>query len=72
MLTLERTANGHYQVEFKPVKFPPFNKEGHDIVQKFAGLLEETIRKSPADYLWSHKRWKYDQKKEREVLEASK
>ena len=68
----ERTSEGHYRVEFKPVKFPPFQKEGQDIVQRFAKLLEETIRDHPADYLWSHKRWKYDQKDEREALSSKK
>lgn len=68
----KRTSEGHYEVEFIPVMTPPYQKGGQEIVQKFAELLEETIRQNPSDYLWSHKRWKYDQKKEKEVLLASK
>lgn len=67
-----RTSEGHYEVEFKPVMSPPYQKGGQEIVQKFAELLEETIRQNPSDYLWSHKRWKYDQKKEQEVLLVNK
>jgi len=30
----------------------------HPITERFARALEENIRRSPAEYLWSHKRWK--------------
>uniref|UniRef100_UPI0040480243 lysophospholipid acyltransferase family protein n=1 Tax=Roseivirga sp. TaxID=1964215 RepID=UPI0040480243 len=62
-----RTARGYYQTEFKQVMIPPYQKGGQAIVQKFADLLAETITRNPSDYLWSHKRWKYNQKQEREV-----
>ena len=30
----------------------------HPITEAFARALEADIRRSPGDYLWSHKRWK--------------
>jgi KDO2-lipid IV(A) lauroyltransferase len=32
-------------------------KDG-ELTQRFANVLEEAIKRHPADYLWSHKRWK--------------
>ena len=29
-----------------------------EITEMFADYLEQTIRREPADWLWSHKRWK--------------
>lgn len=65
-----RTSTGRYEVIFHRVMEPPYEKEGRYIVESFAQLLEQTIRKYPSDYLWSHKRWKYDQIREKEVLAA--
>jgi Kdo2-lipid IVA lauroyltransferase/acyltransferase len=51
---------------------PPYAKEGHEIMTRFAQQLECTIRENPADYLWSHKRWKYNQERERKVMEEER
>lgn len=53
-----RISKGKYEVTFKPIAKPPYQEEPR-IIQKYALLLEESIRKNPSDYLWSHKRWKY-------------
>ena len=53
-----RVGKGKYEVTFKPIAEPPYQEEPR-IIQKYASLLEESIRKNPSDYLWSHKRWKY-------------
>ena len=42
---------GYYTVEFKQVK-------STNITKIYANLLEETVRKQPEKWLWSHKRWK--------------
>jgi Kdo2-lipid IVA lauroyltransferase/acyltransferase len=66
-LEATRKARGFYQIEFKQVMIPPYQKGGQAIVQKFADLLSDTISRNPSDYLWSHKRWKYDKKQEQQV-----
>ena len=34
---------------------------GPEIVERYARMLEEEIRRSPADWLWLHRKWKYQQ-----------
>jgi Kdo2-lipid IVA lauroyltransferase/acyltransferase len=60
-LDVYRTKRGHYTLTFdvlsdgtgKPV-------EGeYPITEAFAQKLEASVRRSPADYLWTHKRWKH-------------
>jgi len=53
-----RVAKGKYEVTFKPIAQPPYEQDTR-IIQKYASLLEESIKENPSDYLWSHKRWKY-------------
>lgn len=62
-----RVSKGHYEVTFKPIAAPPYSDDP-GIVTKYAEMLEESIRKSPSDYLWSHKRWKYTKEDEKRIL----
>jgi len=59
-----RTSKGYYEITFKRIAEPPYGKGEHGITAAFAEMLEESIRKNPADYLWSHKRWKYTKEEE--------
>ncbi|MHA6697605.1 lysophospholipid acyltransferase family protein [Chryseobacterium sp. A301] len=56
---MKKVKRGYYQINYKRIypeqeHFVPF-----EVVQKFHHLLENTIQKRPANYLWSHRRWKY-------------
>lgn len=62
-----RVAKGKYAVTFKPIAQPPYSSKP-EIIQKYASLLEESIRKNPSDYLWTHKRWKYTREDEKKAL----
>jgi KDO2-lipid IV(A) lauroyltransferase len=42
-------------------------KEG-ELTLKYRDFLEDTIRKNPDNYLWSHRRWKWEYKAEYEKL----
>ncbi|GAB3700008.1 acetyltransferase [Spirosoma flavus] len=57
---LARVRRGHYVVTFTRIGEPPYDNlpEGA-ILERYRDLLEETIRKHPSDWLWSHKRWKH-------------
>ena len=55
---IKKVKRGYYQVNYYRIypdneKFKPF-----EVVLKFHKFLEKTIRKDPANYLWSHKSWK--------------
>ncbi|WP_299758086.1 lysophospholipid acyltransferase family protein [uncultured Pontibacter sp.] len=59
-LDAHRTSRGHYTLTFELIsdgKKDP--AEPNSITETFARKLEAAIRRHPADYLWTHKRWKH-------------
>ncbi len=57
-LRLKRVARGHYEVEFVPLSAAGEKMEAGELTTRYARLVEEQIRETPADWPWSHKRWK--------------
>jgi KDO2-lipid IV(A) lauroyltransferase len=55
---LERKARGHYQVEFVKLAAAGEQLPQGEFTTRYARLVEEQIRAAPADWPWSHKRWK--------------
>ncbi len=53
-----RRSTGHYEVEFSEVARPPYEQEGHQIIDRYVALAEEAIRSEPESWLWSNRRWK--------------
>ena len=62
-LDMHRERRGYWRVRVIPM---PYDKEddqgGFSLTQQFYVLLEEMIRREPAYYLWSHKRFKYEKR----------
>lgn len=56
---MQRTKRGHYIINYSTLDQPPFNSEENFITKNFVKRLEEGIRLAPADWLWSHNRWKF-------------
>ena len=59
-----KIKRGYYFFEFKVITenaagFPP-----GEITRMYRDYLEETIKLDPANYLWSHRRWKHGYKEE--------
>lgn len=52
-----RVARGQYEGEF--VQLSDGTKDAEAINRSYAKALERNIREQPANWLWSHKRWKY-------------
>lgn len=55
---VEKPSRGHYRLTVRilaehPGKLPEFS-----ITDQYASLLENTIRRTPSIWLWTHKRWK--------------
>lgn len=51
----------HYRVVLEPVPFSPSGEVEADIyrwTERYTRLLEEKIRRAPAQYFWLHRRWK--------------
>lgn len=58
-LDIHRTGRGRYMVDFQNITYEPKKTAGFWIMEKYIRLLEDTIRNDPANWLWSHRRWKY-------------
>ncbi len=56
---MKKVKRGYYQVNYYRI-YPDGEKfEEFEVVNKFHQRLENTINKNPDNYLWSHRRWKY-------------
>jgi len=55
---MECPARGHYVVYFKLITLNPASEEEYMITRSFFSMLEESVRRSPEFYLWSHDRWR--------------
>lgn len=53
-----KTKRGHYTLNFKKMEIDADEKRDFPYTHKFLQMLEESIRKSPSTWLWSHNRWK--------------
>lgn len=63
---------GYYQMDFHVVTTTPNDWTEGELTVKFRDMLEEAIRKRPANYLWTHKRWKHEWKNEYKALWVDK
>lgn len=57
-IDVERPERGKYIYTFKPMTDKPGEMPEFEITKKFFVMLEQTIRREPRFYLWSHNRWK--------------
>jgi KDO2-lipid IV(A) lauroyltransferase len=57
-LRLKRVSRGHYEVEFVPLAAAGEQLPAGEFTARYARMVEQQIRESPADWPWSHKRWK--------------
>lgn len=60
-LFITRQQRGYYKVEMRTLATEPKNTAEGEITQAYADLLEQNIQCQPALWLWTHKRWKYNQ-----------
>lgn len=59
-----RLRTGHYEVEFRDLAEPPYDKGSHAIVDAYVAAAEAAIRREPESWLWSNRRWKRDRARE--------
>lgn len=57
-VAMRRTARGHYEIEFQPLSFGGENLPPGELTERYAQRVEAQIRAAPADWPWSHKRWR--------------
>lgn len=64
-----RRVRGHYQIDLTLITDDPKNMDESAIIERYARLTEQAIRQSPAEWLWSNRRWKH---RRQAVAEADK
>lgn len=62
-LEVNRVARGRYEAEFRPITRAPREMAEYEITDIYFRMLEETIRRNPEYWLWTHKRWKRTREK---------
>jgi KDO2-lipid IV(A) lauroyltransferase len=56
---MEKIARGKYRATYHEILPDAEKFASLEVVKKFHHLLENTINRNPDNWLWSHKRWKY-------------
>ncbi|MCW5909192.1 MAG: hypothetical protein KIS94_15105 [Chitinophagales bacterium] len=54
-----QTKPGYYNAELILITENPNEEPENAITEKFVRILENHLKEHPADWLWSHKRWKH-------------
>ncbi len=57
-MKMKRVERGRYEMEFIPICMNASELTPEQITRRYFDLLEEEINQTPANWLWSHKRWK--------------
>lgn len=60
---INRFKRGFYEVEFKLLSAQPKTTEINKITDRYTAWLEAQIAQDPAQYIWSHRRFKYARSK---------
>lgn len=60
-LFITRLQRGYYKVDMRTLSAEPKNTAEGEITKAYAAVLEENIQCQPSLWLWTHKRWKYNQ-----------
>jgi KDO2-lipid IV(A) lauroyltransferase len=55
---MRRTARGHYAIDFVPLTAAGEKFAEGEFTERYARLVEAEIRAAPADWTWSHRRWR--------------
>ncbi len=56
---MKKVKRGHYQINYHKIEPEGEKFVTNEVVKRFHQLLENTIRNRPDNYLWSHRKWKY-------------
>lgn len=67
-VSVVRLSRGEYQVELRKMTDPPYQKDDHQVLEKYIQFSEIAVRAYPSDWLWSHNRWKYRRSENEELI----
>ncbi len=63
---VRQERRGHYTVDFQLITDRPRALPENQITEDYTRRMEQTILRDPANWLWTHKRWKYKKVKSEE------
>lgn len=59
-IDMRKVKRGFYEIELTEIAIPDYTSlPTGEITERFAKILEKSIRSYPGNYLWSHRRWKH-------------
>lgn len=58
-MKMKRVERGRYEMSFIPICKDASKMTPEEIMRKYYDLLEEEIKETPHNWLWSHNRWKW-------------
>jgi KDO2-lipid IV(A) lauroyltransferase len=58
-LNTKKVKRGYYEIYFELITKDPKQYEENELTKLYLGKTEALIRKSPENYLWTHRRWKH-------------
>jgi len=56
---VRKVGRGRYTVDFRLITDSPCEKDEFWITEQYTRMMEESIMRDPAYWLWTHKRWKH-------------
>jgi len=57
-IAMRRLSRGFYEIAFEPLAQPGERLQPGELTERYARRAERQIHDSPADWPWSHKRWR--------------
>lgn len=66
--SFRKVKRGHYKFETTIITLNAAETQKGELTKKYRNFLQEEIREQPDNYLWSHRRWKFDYKDKYEKL----
>ena len=57
-MDVRRIRRGYYEAEFRLIARDPKQSKDYELTDAYFKMLEESVRRDPQCYLWTHNRWK--------------
>lgn len=70
-MNVQQSRRGHYDVSVVKITDEPGQMPPLQIIRNYVSLLEDAIRENPYNWLWSHRRWKYNREERGEWREEN-
>jgi len=59
-ISIQQPRRGHYHLHYELITENPVSLPEGELTKMYVRYLEDAIRANPSNYLWSHRRWKWE------------